>query len=272
MWRNSLDLLIIVLVLFIHPTISIPFGILAKALKFCQKDACKKSTKQNSDSNQRKNTSCLKRMFTVSIYLYFAFIGAMIHYLHQRSVDYRASGNPVKTKFDYTNKKFEQCDCRGEESKMTDFCNNTLEDFSNDFIHFSQFHWTILISLFIVSSLTIHLVLSLCKKLPPPTPLLDFIVGRCEADEAIPSANEENPEDGIHLQEPGTEQVPLEPQKTKPSKKKKLSFKIICFILAIFYLIALFLMPAFYNLYFQEASLDIKPGKQPFCFSKDTNN
>ena len=172
--RQSFGFLAILLVLLVHPIVSVPIGVVTKVyherlmkLKTCPK--------------------MVLRFLTFSINCYFALIMLIMLYLYNMWIYIKHTSDLILD-LDYTNQAFDQCACENYED-----CSAETSDFQNilSSIEIGPFLY-----LFVLNPMICHIVHSFCTFLPEPIPLLDFIL--CKKTETI---DQDTPPEPIHLQE-----------------------------------------------------------------------
>ena len=145
------------MVSMIHPIVSMTFGLSIKSFRqFVSKFWPKK---------YKIKSTILKRLMTFSINVYLALIGMIIYYLILMDICL-LKGN------DYGD-HYNRCYCDGSNSNDPK-CNDPKLNLQHLFVQFSIDKFTLAFSLV---SLACHVIHSLTIAIPPPIPMIDFILG-----------------------------------------------------------------------------------------------
>ena len=211
--KDTLGVLIFFL-LFLHPAVTLPFGILNRTLKRLVKKYF------NAFGVGTKWRKIFVRYFTLSPINFFTLIalGQLIMYFSWQ----RSSSCKIST-LKSTTHSFNQC---GNSTSTDDF--GKVQDFLSKLFN-DNIDWYILIALF-VFPLVFHLIESLCVEYDP-IPICDFFLAK-DLDNVPPN--------DIELQDFGLE------VSENPSPPEIYSFRlyeIACCLLSILYLILIFIIP-----------------------------
>ena len=215
----------ILMVSMIHPIISLTFGLSIKCVRQFISNFWPKRYKIKS--------TIWKRLMTFSINVYLALIGIIIYYLIL--MDFCQW-----KEYDYMDQSYDKCLCdelisRGQK------CKNEDDDFQN---YLKDFTVENFILAFSSVSLACHIIHSLTIAIPPPIPMIDFILGSSKK-----ATNQENI-CAIEL-EKKTEPVPPQVIFTEKETKSKIGwswsmcFKVFCFFISIAFIGSVIASPLF---------------------------
>ena len=228
---NEILGIMIFFLLFLHPAVTLPFGILDQIIKRLLKRYF--STFKVGKMWRR----IFARFFTLSPVLYFTLValGQLIMFLTWE----KTRSSCLKPRFHFTTNSFNFC----EKSVIDD--NGNVQSFLSNFLQDHNEH--VLIALF-VFPLVFHLIESLCINcFPDPIPILDFVIAK---DKDTTSPND------IELQDLIVE----ESENSSPPGNSSLRwYEIACCLLAITYLSFIFIIP---QLIIDYVTI---PTKQPPC-------
>ena len=144
---------------------------------------------------------------TFSINVYLAFIGLVIFYM------FYMIEICLWKEYNYKNQSYDNCQCDDRRSNGLE-CENEDDNLQN---YFNDFSIGYFILAFSSVSLTCHVVHSLTTVLPPPIPMIDFILGSEKKDANASDVNDSSNPD---------------PQDTKCKIGWSISFKVFCCIVS----------------------------------------
>ena len=214
--REASITLSIIMVALINPLVSIPIGIFAKSVG----QYFSKKLFQNKPSTTF--TKIIYRLVTYSLNFHLALIAALIYYLFAIWINLDESSD-----IDFNDEPYDLCTC-DILTELGQLCTNRETDFSfqNRVIRFSI---PLFLQIFIVISITCHIVHSLVLYIPSPLTLIDFITGRDHDD-------------------PSKSNSPSEKSQDEVIKNK--SFKTSCCFFAIVYIVGVISSPYYgFNLF-----------------------
>ena len=224
--RKTSIILSVIMVSMIHPICSLIIGVSTKSFgQFIQMIIPRRCS--TSPSVFKK---ILSRMFTFSINVYFALIGFIIY--HLTMIHFWED-----TYTDYKDKSYDQCTCQILKTDYDIECKNEDNNFQNAFV---RFHIEVLVLAFSMVSLICHIIHSLVLSIPPPIPMLDFILGSTQESKDADNCDE--------IEMISTEEKHKLEIKTKESKLKWsmiIFLKLASFILSIAFVTTLLVAPTF---------------------------
>ena len=233
MSNETLGILIFFL-LFLHPAITLPFGILDRTIRRLLK---RQFRDFRAGSTWRR---ILVRYLTLSPLNYFTLIalGQLIMYL---TWEQKSSSSCLQPRFHFKTDSFNLCEKSTIENH--DKVQTILSDLLNGHIEH------VLIALF-VFPLVFHLIESLCINwFPDPIPILDFVIAKDQYPTSLYDTEVQVFSSEV-LENPS-------PPRNSPFHW----YEIACCLLAIIYLILIFIIPQFI---IDHVTI---PSKQPTCLS-----
>ena len=203
--RNFSIALSMLMVSMIHPILSVIFGLSIKSIRQVFSKICP----------NRIKSKYWKRLLTFSINVYLAFIGLVIFYMIMIDIC-------LWKDYDYKNQSYDKCQCDDRRRNGLE-CENEDDNLQN---YFNDFSIGYFILAFSSVSLTCHVIHSLTIAIPPPIPMIDFILGSKKED------TEENTNfiEMTSFNAPGTQSQVKE--NTKCKTISYICFKVLCFILS----------------------------------------
>ena len=214
--REASITLSIIMVALINPLVSIPIGIFTKSVG----QYFSKKLFRNQPSTTL--TKIISRLVTYSLNFHLTLIAGLIYYLFAIWINLDESSD-----IDFNDEPYDLCTC-DILTELGQLCTNRETDFSfqNRVIRFSI---PLFLQIFILISISCHLVHSLVLYIPSPLTLIDFITG-------------------INHVDPSKSNNTMEKRQNEVSKKK--SFKISCSFIAIVYIVGVISSPYYgFNLF-----------------------
>ena len=203
------------MVSMIHPIVSLTLGLSIKSLRQFVSNFWPKEYKVKS--------TIWKRLMTFSINVYLALIGMIIYYLILMDLC------PLK-EHDYKNQSYDKCYCDKLklDNPQADCNSDDEENVQNMFVKFPIKNFSLGFSLV---SLACHVIHSLTIAIPPPIPLIDFILGSSEK-----ATDEENVAIELAKQTAIPPQVIFAKKETKCKIGWSICFKILSCLLSIMFI------------------------------------
>ena len=164
-----------------------------------------------------------KRLSTFSMNTYLSMIGVLIFFLISKDVS-------LGKEYQYKNQAYNKCVC-DEFKRIREPCpNEDGDDFQNNFVNFPIQNFVLSFS---IVSIACHVIHSLVVVIPPPVPMMDFILG-LEKDHD-PKGQETRESYEMTPRSPDNTRSTHEPR-VEDSKCKRgwtILFKLLCIVLTL---------------------------------------
>ena len=236
------------MVSMIHPIVSMTFGFSLRGFRQFVSNFWPKKYKVKS--------TIWKRLMTFSINVYLALIGMIIYYLILMDLC-------LWNDDEYKNQSYDNCWCGDGKNNQDERCKSDEEDVQNWLIQFSIENFVLA---FALMSLACHVIHSLTIAIPPPIPMIDFILG------SEKSKDKENTQ-SIEMTPPPKKTPELENQ-VEDSKCKigwSIFFKVFCCILSMMFVGFLIASP-FVNFGNEQCQASNQTNSSNTCRTKDNKD
>ena len=172
--RESLGALTIIMVMMLNPVIAFPFGKFTRLVWIL----CRKSLGQFGFKHDSNFGHFCTRFFVFSFNVYLTLIAGIVFILFYELIDFRLKSSfKLVSRFDFKNTIFDQCTCPKPDSAS--HCSNVDMNFQNLLIYLPSEY---LLTAFLICSFLLHFLHSCLFSLPPPIPMLNFVMGTTNAE------------------------------------------------------------------------------------------